>query len=364
MKTIVIDARQYTSSTGRYTYRLIQYLQEIDKKNKYIILLKPSDLDKALFSNSNFSKLGCPYKEFTFSEQYGFLKQLNTLKADLVHFGMVQQPLLYRGKRVTTIHDLTTVRFNNPAKNLVIYKIKQQIYKYVIKYTSRKSKAIITPTNYIKDDLVKFSHINPNKITVTLESADPITDPPEKIKNLIDRPFIMYVGRPTPHKNLEKLIDAFILLRQTHKHLILVLAGKKDANYQRIENNLPDIARPYIYFTDFVSEGQLRWLYENCQAYIFPSLSEGFGLPGLEAMAHSAAVVSSNSSCLPEVYGSAAHYFNPNSAEDMRRAINDVLTNPKLKQKLINLGHEQLVKYSWKTMAQQTLDIYNKVLSS
>jgi len=112
-----------------------------------------------------------------------------------------------------------------------------------------------------------------------------------------------------------------------------------------------------------VSEGQLRWLYENTAAYIFPSLSEGFGLPGLEAMAHGAPVVSSNATCLPEIYGNAAHYFDPLDINDIANKTNDVLTNSDLRNELIKKGKTQAAKYSWQQMAKQTLEVYKKALN-
>ena len=306
--------------------------------------------------------VACPNKEFTFDEQLGFKNQLDGLGADLVHFGMTHQPILYRGKVVTTVHDLTTARFLNPDKNPYILKFKQLVYKMVIWRVSRKSLAIITPSGFVKADLVDFTGIKPEKITVTYESADPITETPELVNGLGGMKFIMYIGRPTPHKNLERLIEAFVLLQKNSPDLKLVLAGKKDANYQRIEQGVARRGIENVIFTDFVSEGQLRWLYENCQAYVFPSLSEGFGLPGLEAMIHGAPVVSSNATCLPEIYGDAAHYFDPLDVNAMSKAIDEVLTDPALRKQLTDNGKQRTALYSWQHMAEQTLAVYNSIL--
>lgn len=362
MKKIVIDARELRTSTGRYIERLLHYLQKLDSEHDYIVLMKPRDVAGWQPSNPKFVAVACPHKEFTFDEQLGFKKQLDGLGADLVHFGMVQQPILYKGKVVTTIHDLTTVRFLNPDKNPYVLKLKQQVYKQVIKRAARKSLAVITPSEFVKNDLVDFTGIKPEKVTVTYEAADPITEAPEIVSGLKSSKFIMYIGRPTPHKNLERLIEAFVLLQKDNPDLKLVLAGKKDANYQRIEQGVDQRGIENVIFTDFVSEGQLRWLYENCQAYVFPSLSEGFGLPGLEAMIHGAPVVSSNATCLPEIYGDAAHYFDPLDVTAMAKAINEVLTDSSLRQTLIARGHQQVTKYSWQRMAEQTLEIYNSIV--
>jgi glycosyltransferase involved in cell wall biosynthesis len=234
----------------------------------------------------------------------------------------------------------------------------------VNKWAAHKSAAIITPSNFVKKDIVNFTHIKPTKVTVTHEAADRITVPAEPLKKLAGgKPFIMYVGRPTPHKNLERLIEAFTKLQVLYPDLKLVLAGKSDPNYKRIKQSVSDRDIKNVIFTGFISEGSLRWLYEHCAAYIFPSLSEGFGLPGLEAMVHGAPVVSSRATCLPEVYGDAAHYFNPLDVDDIVKAVNDVLTDEKLRQRLIAAGLVQAKKYSWQRMAEQTLAVYGKSLS-
>lgn len=361
---IVIDARELRTSTGRYIERLINYLQDIDHVNNYIILLKPKDIASWRTKSEHFIAVECPHDEFSFGEQLAFKKQLESIKPDLVHFGMVQQPVLYRGKVVTTIHDLITVRFVNPAKNKVIFKLKQSIYKEVIRRAARKSVVVLTPTQFVKDDLTAFAKINPDKITVTLEAADPIQSPAKSLPDLQNKQFIMYVGRPTPHKNLVRLLEAFVLLRASHPALCLVLAGRTDKNYQSIARLVQQKGAKNIIFTDYVSDGQLRWLYENCAAYVFPSLSEGFGLPGLEAMQHGAPVVSSNFTCLPEVYGDAAHYFDPLDVQAMADSINEVLTNKDLRQTIIAAGHLKVAEYSWRRMAEQTLAVYQTVLEN
>lgn len=364
MAKIVIDARESGTSTGRYIDKLVEHLHKLNPPHDIILLTKGKRME--FFANiaPSFTVLEAPFKEFTFSEQLGFGRQLNGLGADLVHFGMVQQPVLYRGRVVTTIHDLTTARFNNPDKNPVVYYLKQQVYKWVIKKAARKSAAVITPTRYVKDDLIAFTGIDPAKVSVTYEAADFISDAPVTVNGLSAKQFIMYVGRPTPHKNLERLIEAYARLQAQHPDLLLVLAGKKDANYQRIEARVRARGLTGIVFTDFVSDAQLRWLYENCRAYVFPSLSEGFGLPGLEAMVHGAPVVASQATCLPEVYGEAAHYFNPLDVRSMADAINAVLTDKALRDSLVENGKRQAAKYSWQRTAEQTLAIYEQVLGS
>lgn len=365
MKKIVIDARELRTSTGRYVERLLAYLQEVDTdlSHRYVVLLKPKDMEGWSPKSKRFTKVACRYKEFTFGEQLGFAWQLYRLKASLVHFPMVQQPILYQRKVVTTMQDLTTLRFSNPTKNQLVFRFKQRVYRWVNRVAARKSRAIITPTEFVKDDVAKFTHTNSRKITVTYEAGDTIEAAAEPIEELLGKQFIMYVGRPTPHKNLEGLIAAYALMKESRPDLHLVLAGKTDKNFKRHAAAVEKDAIRDVHFTGFISDGKLKWLFENCAAYVFPSLSEGFGLPGLEAMSCGAPVVASNATCIPEVLGDAAHYFDPYDVHDMVRAISDVLDKPALRQKLIADGKKQVGKYSWKRMAEQTLDVYNQVLA-
>lgn len=360
---IAIDAREWSTSTGRYISTLVRELEKLDGEHDYSILLQPQDMESWQPSNPRFSKVACPHKEFSFDEQLGFKRQLDGLKPDLVHFAMVQQPVWYKGKTITTMNDLTTIRFRNPAKNYLIFTLKQQVYKWVNKRVARKANAIITYSEYVKNDVAQYTKINADKIIVTPLAAEPIVAAAEPMSDLQGAKFIMYIGRPLPHKNLPRLVEAFKLLKQHYPDLKLVLAGKKDGLYERIERVVQQQATPDVIFTGYISDGQLRWLYENCAAYVFPSLSEGFGLPGLEAMAQSAPVVSSNATCLPEVYGEAALYFDPVNIDDMAQKIAQVLDNPAFRDQLIEKGKQQAAHYSWQRTAEQTLAVYKAALS-
>jgi glycosyltransferase involved in cell wall biosynthesis len=170
----------------------------------------------------------------------------------------------------------------------------------------------------------------------------------------------MYIGRPTPHKNLRRLIDAFALLQKKYPDLTLALAGKKDSNYTRHETYVNERGIKNVVFTGFISDEQLRWMYENTAVYCFPSLSEGFGLPGLEAMLHGAPVASSTATCLPETHGDAARYFDPFSVEDIAKSIDDILSDDKLRNELVKKGKKHVKTFSWQRMAEQTLAVYEK----
>ncbi|MBX4188648.1 glycosyltransferase family 4 protein [Candidatus Saccharibacteria bacterium] len=363
MARIVIDARESGTSTGRYVDKLIEHLHKLRPEHEIIVLAKTPRLEVLRKIAPDFKIIKSDYKEFTFSEQLSLLRQVRSLKPDLVHFTMTQQPVLYKGKAITTIHDLTTVRFDNPSKNLAVFRFKQKVYSRVIKKVAKQSAYIITPSRFVKQDVTQYANINPGKILVTYEAADRIHDATQAVPRLQGKKFIMYVGRSLPHKNLERLFDAYVLLRKKYPDLMLVFAGRMDANYHRLESRVTSQRlADAVVFTDFVSEGELKWLYQNTAAYVFPSLSEGFGLPPLEAMIHGAPVVSSDATCLPEINGDAAYYFDPTNTFDMTSKISNVLSSAGLRAELIKKGYERAAKFSWKKMAQQTLVIYKKSL--
>jgi glycosyltransferase involved in cell wall biosynthesis len=365
MATIAIDARIIASSTGRYVERLINYLEKLDTANTYYILVREKDKSYYAPTNPNFHVKIADFADYSLGEQLGFATFLKELNPDLVHFCMPQQPLLYTRPAVTTIHDLNLVhRTDKGEMGHIEFFVKQFIFKHLLRKVAKRTNHIIVPTDYTRHDLLQFVHIPEGKITRTYEDADTNTFPPQPVEILEGKQFIMYVGRAEVHKNNRRLIQAHQQLLGDHPNLHLAIVGKIDELRQAdIEwthaNNFKNVD-----FLGFISDNHLNWLYKNTAGYIVPSLMEGFGLPGLEAMKSHAPVISSNATCLPEVYQSGAHYFDPLDIDAMAHAINDVLTDKNLAKTLINNGEKVASQYSWERMAQQTLNVYNTVLKT
>jgi glycosyltransferase involved in cell wall biosynthesis len=363
MNNIAIDARIISSSTGQYVVQLLNYLQKIDTVNIYSILVLAKDKDFYQPTASNFIIKVADFDNYSFAEQIGFKKFLDELAPDLVHFCMPQQPVLYRGNHVTTFHDLTLLKTYNSDKNWLTFHIKQLFGRYVFKKVAKTSSQIIVPSKFTKNELLNFVDIPSDKITVTYEAADVF------IKQLIPykhpfKEFLLYVGKQSDYKNIRRLGDAHQKLLEKYPDLGLILVGQFDAATQRNQTYFNNNNYHNILFTGFLPDQQRDWLYTKATAYVFPSLMEGFGLPGLEAMGYGTPVISSNTTCLPEIYGEAAHYFNPLDTIDIARAIDEVLSNQELRNKLIELGNSKVKEYSWQRLAEQTYEVYQKALNN
>lgn len=362
MKHIVIDARIISSSTGRYVERLLHYLEQLDTTNRYTVLVRKKDKQYWKPTNPNFSIEIADYTPYGFAEQTGFLRQLQRYKADLVHFTQVHQPILYSGRKVSTVHDFTLLNTYNPDKNWLVFRSKQLIGRFVFRHVAKTSAAVICPTNYTRDELLRRYAVSPEKVVTTHLAGEMRTTDVTPYPDLMNEPFIMYVGQQSEYKNIARLGDAHQALLKKHPNLKLVLVGKIDPAAKRNQNYFEAKSYKNIVFTGFTDDDQLNWLYKHTSAYVFPSRMEGFGLPGIEAMMMGAPVVSSSATCLPEVYEDAAHYFNPLDSDDMVSKINDVLSDKTLRSKLIKKGRIQAKKYSWKKTAEQTLAVYRSVL--
>lgn len=369
MKVVVV-AQIIGQSSGRYVERLLYHLQKIDSQNRYTVILKPDDYTGWVPSASNFSKQKFDFKRYSLFSQIKLTRLLNKHQPNVVHFTFqpdVFTPLvviLYRGKKVLTVHDLTQLRIKNRKRGRFSFQILHWGFKVILKHSVRSADHIIVPSKFVKYELQKRLKVPAGKISVTYEAADKLSvSQPKIVEGLVGQRFVLYVGTAHAHKNLDRLLKAFARTKKALPGTKLVLVGKKDVFYERLERRTMQMELEDVIFTGFVSDQQLAWLYQNASVYVFPSLSEGFGLPGLEAMNWELPVASSNTTCLPEIYGEGAAYFNPRDVEEMSQVIVEILTNTRLRKKLAQAGLKQSAKYSWSRMSSQSLEIYKQVSS-
>lgn len=364
MKHIAIDARIINTSTGRYIERLLTYLETLDTKGyKFSVIVPTKDKSYWKPTKKNFKIITADYKWYTLAEQVGFYFYLRKLNADLVHFCMPQQPLLYRGLSVTTVHDLNLLRITeNDNMSQPVLKFKQSVFAQLLRTVTKRSAFVLTPTNFVRDDLLQFQPVPEEKVITTYEAADLVSKKEEPVKQYKGKKFMIVVGRADPYKNQKAAIQAHQLLLKKYPDLHLVIIGKRDDNSAKLEEWALEEGYRQFEFFGFASDAQLAWFYNHCVVYIFPSFMEGFGLPPLEAMRHGAPVISSDATCLPEVLGDAALYFHPAKPHELAKQIEQLLTSKKLRTELIKKGTARVKKYSWKRMAKQTFAAYEKAL--
>jgi len=379
-KTIVIDARfldPKKAGISRYTRELIKGITRIKTGAKWIVIVKNGEkfeddfkdaLDK---SKDTIELIGTDIGHYTLSEQREFLKLLNNLKPDLIHFTNFNHPVRLKRPFVTTIHDL--IMSKNPTSNRS--RVRNFAYNYVMRNAVKRSKLILTVSNYSKRDIVTEYKIVPDKVMVTYNGIDthrfrPISNPTRLnavlAKYKIDKPYILNVGQWMKHKNLYALVDAMERLNAELKYkgkYQLVIAGRPreyDAMVEYIKaKNLESV----VLLPGFVDETDLPILYNAARLFAFPSLAEGFGIPPLEAMACGTPVVSSNATCMPEVLGDAALYFDPRNVKNITEVIIAGLTNTSLRDKCIKKGLTQASRYRWQETVDGTLKAYEKVLT-
>lgn len=371
-KHIVIDARLYGpkhTGIGRYTKNLLLALtqQPSFKKYRFTLIIYPeleTEIKRDL--GNNFNYITTSIRHYSLREQLCLPFIIYQLKPDLVHFTHFNKPLLYFGKSVVTIHDLIKHFFKgrlNTTKNAGIYWIKHFFYMILIEITIRTS-TIIVPSNFWRDYIIKSFHIPPQKITTTHEAVDPgflnkIDTLNQKISSSSPENYIIYTGNLYPHKNVEVIIKALKSL----PHIRLKIICARNFFTQRIENMSKKLhVHQQIEFLGYIPDTKFKKIYSQAIALVHPSLMEGFSLTGLEAMAFGCPVISSNSSCLPEIYQDSVLYFDPHDPQDLTKQIKKLQESPDLRQKFIKLGFKQIQKYSWNDTAKQTFSVYQKIL--
>ncbi|MDQ1075610.1 MULTISPECIES: glycosyltransferase family 1 protein [Microbacterium] len=361
MAHIVLDARGYFSTTGRYIRKLVDGLaRRDDDSNRYTLILPADRLDEWSAPSARFSAVGTQVRFFSLAEQTSLAREIRALQPDLVHFCLQQQPVLLGIPRVTTFHDMTLLKIRNAKKNAAISLVRRVAGALIFAIAAHRGRANLVVSRYSGEDLRRFTGVRRDRIVLTYPAADHIEETPEPVELPFER-FVLFVGNQVPYKNLERLFDAVERLREERPGLGLVVAGRIDDDGERILGRRPELAER-AHFAGYVSEGQLRWLYEHASVFAFPSFFEGFGLPGLEAMRHGCPVASSSATCLPEVYGDAAVYFDPTDADAMADTLRRVIDDPVQRAALIERGHRRADGYSWRRMTDETLGVYRRAL--
>jgi glycosyltransferase involved in cell wall biosynthesis len=386
---IAIDARFLGTGTGigRYVEQLILNLEKIDLspqgsangasgipfasqtrfagENEYFILINKDNEAKYQPLESNFKKVVVNIPWYGLEEQIKLPKILKNLRVDLVHFPHFNVPFFYNQPFVISIHDLILTKYPSQRATTLSplkYFFKNILYQIVIKHAVQKAQVVITMAEFTKKEIIEKFQVPESKVRVIYEGVTKFEDNDSKVdleKYGINKNFILYVGNAYPHKNLEFLIKTWSDFKKDYQ---LVLVGKKDYFYERLGELIKSLnLENKIILTGYISDQELVSFYQQAQAYVFPSLCEGFGLPPLEAMQFSLPALVSNASCLPEILKNSVLYFCPQDQDDFLEKIDKIIEDEELRKELIINSQKLLLKYNWMIMAREILNIYKEL---
>lgn len=376
------------TGTENYSYQLLLALSKIDKKNHYIVYLRPgTKMEEKWSGNFKFQAISWP-RLWT---QVGLAKQTFEDNLDVLFIPAHTIPLVYKPglKTVVTVHDLGSEYLPS------MHQIKQRLYLgFMQKYQLESATKLIAVSKATKEDLIKRIGIEPKKIEVVYEGFNyklfKHVKSDTKFNSL--KSYFLFVGTVQPRKNLARLIEAFarycgllgVLPRHSPSFVqhfsqvrvskigapravsplatpnLLIVGGKgwlSDDIYKLpkllgIENK--------VKFLGHVPDEDLPALYSGAEALLFPSLFEGFGLPILEAQACGCPVLTSNVSSMPEVAGRGAIFVNPYDIDDIVDGMRKI-EDGRLRVKIVKAGLENIKRFSWEKAAKETLEVLENV---
>ena len=267
-------------------------------------------------------------------------------------------------KLLTTIYDVNHLA-NKATSSYLKWRYAKTLYVNAVK----KSKRVITISDFSRSELVHFTGIGKDKITRIYCGVDFDLFSEKETNTHLDLPktYLLFVGNIKPHKNLICLLKAYGQLSESLREKYkLVILGKKDGfitpdieifKFIETHNMMKD-----IYFTGYVEDKDVPSVYRNATLFVFPSLYEGFGLPPLEAMASGVPVLCSNASSLPEVGGKAVMYFNPNDYNELCEKLVALLSDAELRRSLSEKGKKRARLFSWDNARKEHIEIINSLL--
>lgn len=365
MAKILVNALQFSpdgAGISKYSHKLA----EVIMKNNYNVdvLCRKDMVDK--FENKErlipIDIKGSSDRIIT--EQVKLLKLYK--KYDIVHFLDYATPVLYKGKKIATIHDMAMHTMKDKyTKGQVLTKTT------LLKNTIKNADKLICISEFTKKELLKYyPNVDESKIEVVyngfeykeIELTQQTIDTTLNKFN-ITKNYLLFVGTLSPHKNIEKIVEAFNKVKNEGYDYQLVICGKKGWLYENIFKKVKKLKlENEVIFTDYVTDEELEVLYKNTKLFVFPSLYEGFGFTPIEAMARRVPVLTSKEGALREVVGDTAIFCDAYSVQDISQKIINIIDDKELNKLLIEKGIERIKYFSWKNTFNSIDKIYNKVL--
>jgi glycosyltransferase involved in cell wall biosynthesis len=362
---VAIDARKlHDYGIGTYVRNLLRELARQDDDAEYVLICAPADVEFLKTLGPRFRPVADRSANYSVREQLSIPRALARAKVDLFHAPhYVVSPLTTR-PYVVTIHDCIHLRFPQylPSRGALHYA------RVMMRMSAKRSKRILTVSQASKNDILHYLRVPSDKVEVIYNALDerlatvPTPEDVDRVRQrfLLTSPFILYTGNIKPHKNVDRLIEAFSIMRRRGiEDVKLLIIGDEISKYPNLRRLVHRFQlHQHVRFLGFVPDATLAVLYRLASVFVFPSLYEGFGLPPLEAMASGTPVVTSNISSLPEVVGDAALLIDPMDAWAIADATSRVLMEPQLRADLVHRGFERVKAFSWERSVGRVREVY------
>jgi glycosyltransferase involved in cell wall biosynthesis len=374
---ILIDASSVTNhpdGLSTYIIQLLRYLPAAAPDMRFTALLNPGverhDLNEAL-AHGGMEVVYAATAAIGPRRDWHMLRHLRRMRGqfDLVHITAMTYPFALKGG-ICTVHDLTYRKWFHGRP---VWRAAARFYlNMVIRNCVRNASAIIAVSAETKRDIADLVRITPDKLTKAtvihegwehMRDADVGATLPDTLPS---SDYLFFLGTNRAHKNLTVLLKAFGKARDLlPPNKLLVITGssaKLDAAQTELVEQINSAGRRVV-FTGFVSDAVVGELYRKADAFLFPSLKEGFGLPILEAYYHGTPLIAARAPAIPEVAGDGALYFDPLDVDSITEAILQFYANPLLGAEMVERGRQRLKQFSWAKAAAETVAVYRTVLN-
>lgn len=344
----------------QYTSNLVANLLSIDSQNEYLLFSsrRGGDGTPQRFLRKFPARLGK-----LLLEDLAVPLEFVLGKTDVFHGPCFYCPRSLRAKLVVTVHDMMPFRHPEYLRSDWVSSLKR-----TMEGSSSRADSVIAVSEFTKGEICELFKIREERIRVIYNGVAPIYYPRTdrnqleiiKKKYGIPGPYFLFVGAIEPKKNIAALIDAWTALRSsTHYQYPLVLVGNKGWYFEKLQKDIHHhLVRKDIICTGSIVSDDLPYLYSGAEAFIMPSLYEGFGIPVIEAMACGTPVITSNRASMPEIAADAALLVDPLSVEDIAGAMQVIASDPTRRDKLVQTGLERAKEFSWEKTARETLSLY------
>jgi glycosyltransferase involved in cell wall biosynthesis len=369
MPTIGIDAsrlhKTHKTGTESYAYNLTRELLKLPTEAEWILYTNAELPEELLRLNPKARQVISPQNRFwTIS---GLAKAVKKEPADILLNFATPQPLGVKIPSITVIHGM---EFELVPQNYSLY----AFWHLVVSawWTGKKSKSIVTPTEATRQDLIEMYDVPEGKVKVIhsgLPGKLPETrdeKPSATIESIIEKPYVLWIGRKEYRKNVDTLILAFNELKKEHAYedLQLVIAGSKGHGYKWIKEALRISKHSdAVHNLEYVTETEKDLLFKKAKMFVFPSLAEGFGFPVLEAQSYQVPVVASDIPSLREVGGQGAIYVDPENIDQILKVMREILTEEHVSNQLVKKGEDNLKRFSFSRTAQEWYRHVEEVLA-